>query len=144
MKWWTWNMKQKGLSVVVSQARLTKTEHKWRTYLKFVYHIFTGYIRVVHSSHFQAIFDSFSISFLTHFQWFGSKLTKMMTKMMLKMTWKMATVNTLKRKHFENDNKMHFTSLRQSSAHSNSTSRDFVKLFIISSSSKQATHHWDI
>jgi hypothetical protein len=54
-----------------------------------------------------------------------------MSKMMSKMMRKMATVNALKRKHLENDNKMHFTSLRQYSAHSNSTSKDFVKLFII-------------
>ena len=41
----------------------------------------------------------------------------------------MATVNTLKRKHLENEAKMHFTYIRQCSAHSNSTSNDLMKIF---------------
>jgi len=42
----------------------------------------------------------------------------------------MATVNALKCKHLENEAKMHFTYLWQSLAHSNSTSKDFVKLLL--------------
>jgi hypothetical protein len=38
-------------------------------------------IRVVHSSHFRAIFGSFLASFLAHFRSFGSKQTIMMSKM---------------------------------------------------------------
>jgi hypothetical protein len=41
----------------------------------------------------------------------------------------MATVNALKCKHLENEAKMNFTYLQQSSAHSNSISNDLVKLF---------------
>ena len=40
----------------------------------------------------------------------------------------MATVNALKHKQLENEVKMHFTYLQQSSAHSNSTSMDFTRL----------------
>jgi len=40
----------------------------------------------------------------------------------------MATVNALKCKHPKNEAKMHFIYLQQSSAHSNSTSKDFTKL----------------
>jgi hypothetical protein len=43
----------------------------------------------------------------------------------------MVTVNALKRKHLENEAKMHFTYLRQYSAHSNSTSKDFARLYYI-------------
>jgi recombination DNA repair RAD52 pathway protein len=42
---------------------------------------------------------------------------------------KMATVNTPKCKHLENEAKMHFTYLWQPSAHSNSISNNLVKLF---------------
>jgi hypothetical protein len=41
----------------------------------------------------------------------------------------MATMNALKRKHLENEAKMHFTYIRQYSAYSNSTLKDFAKLF---------------
>ena len=88
-----------------------------------------------------AIFGSFLASFLAHFRSFGSKQTIMMSKMKWKMTWKMVTVNALKRKHFENETKMHFTYLRQCSAYSNSTSKDFVKLFL--SPKHVVTHCWD-
>jgi hypothetical protein len=47
----------------------------------------------------------------------------------------MATMNTLKRKHLENENKMHFTSLWQHSAHSNSTSNNLNKIIV------QVHHH---
>ena len=86
------------------------------------------YIRVVHSSHFWAIFGSFSASFSDHWL-FGRRMIRMIRKMKQKMMWKMATVNALKCKHLENELKMHFTYLRQSSAHSNSTSNNLVKLF---------------
>jgi hypothetical protein len=39
-------------------------------------------------------------------------------------------VNALKHKHPENEAKMHFTYLRQCSAHSNSPSKDFMKLLL--------------
>ena len=42
----------------------------------------------------------------------------------------MATVNVLKHKHPENKAKMHFTYLWQSLAHSNSISKDLVKLLL--------------
>jgi hypothetical protein len=45
------------------------------------------------------------------------------------MTRKMAIVNALECKHPENEAKMHFTYLRQCSAHSKFTSKDFIKLF---------------
>ena len=46
------------------------------------------------------------------------------------MKRKMAPVNALKRKHSENEVKMHFTYLWQCSAHSNSTSKDLVILLL--------------
>ena len=46
------------------------------------------------------------------------------------MKQKMATVNTLKCKHPENEVKMHFAYLWQCSAHSNSTSKDLVILLL--------------
>ena len=88
------------------------------------------FIRVVHSSHFWAIVGSFSASFLDHFRVFGRRMIRMDRKMMWKMKRKMATVNALKRKHSENEVKMHFTYLWQCSAHSNSTSKDLVILLL--------------
>jgi hypothetical protein len=86
-------------------------------------------IRVVHGWHFWTIFGSFSASFLDHFRVFGRRMIRMDRKMMWKMERKMATVNVPKRKHFKNEAKMHFTYLRQCSAHSNSTSKDLTRLF---------------
>ena len=80
--------------------------------------------RVVHSSHFWAIFGSFLASFLDHLQVFSRRMIRMDWKMMWKRKRKMATV---KRQHFKNEAKMHFTYPRQSSAHSNSTSKDLTK-----------------
>ena len=85
-------------------------------------------IRVVHSSHFWAIFGSFLASFLDHFWLFGRRMIKMDQKMKSKMTLKMATMNTLKCKHPENEAKMYFTYLWQCLAHSNSTSNNLIKL----------------
>jgi len=89
-------------------------------------------IRVVHSSHFWAIFGTFTFlaSFLDHFWVFGRRMIRMDRKMMWKMKQKMATVNTLKCKHPENEVKMHFTYLWQCLAHSNSTSKDLVILLL--------------
>ena len=48
----------------------------------------------------------------------------------------MVTVNPPKRKHLENEVKMHFAYLRQSSAHSNSTQRLREIIFVLSPSPK--------
>jgi hypothetical protein len=56
------------------------------------------------------------------------------------MNQKMTTVNALKCKHPENAAKRHFTYPRQCLAHSNSTSKDAMKLF--SSGKHVVTHCW--
>ena len=68
--------------------------------------------RVVHSSHFWVIFDSFLASFSDHFYCLAEKR--------LKNEIKMVTVNVPKRKHLENEAKMHFawTSAVLSTLHS--------------------------
>jgi mannose/fructose/N-acetylgalactosamine-specific phosphotransferase system component IIB len=54
-----------------------------------------------------------------------------------KIVGKKVTVNTLESQSSENEAKMHFTSLQRCSACLNSTSKDIVNLFIVSSSPKQ-------
>ena len=77
----------------------------------------------------------FTVDIFGSFSLFGRK-------MIIKWSWKWSQkwlLWMLQNANIENESKMHFTYLPQSSAHSNSTSNDLTKNFCTSSSSQWAS-----